>query len=54
MGMLKKNLLFPYELMERLEKEKARTGAAWAEIVRRAVNEYLTKVEASINADPSK
>lgn len=40
-GAKRRTLVLPSELAVRVEAERERTGAAVAEIIRRALNEYL-------------
>jgi hypothetical protein len=44
-GSTRRTLVLPAELYERVKAENARTGAPVAEIMRRALNEYLTPRE---------
>jgi len=54
MRMIKKNMLYPAALIKRIEDEVSKTGLSFSETVRRAVDEYLTKVEDRRNAETSK
>jgi hypothetical protein len=44
-GSKRRTLVLPAELYERVQAEQERTGAPVAEIMRRALNEYLTPRE---------
>jgi hypothetical protein len=44
-GATRRTVVLPAELDERVQAEQERTGAPRAEIIRRALNEYLTPRE---------
>ena len=44
-GATRRTLVLPAELYGRVQAEQERTGAPMAEIIRRALNEYLTPRE---------
>jgi len=51
-GMVRTNFYFPESLLERLRRVKGITGAPVSALIRKAVEQYLDEIDASLAISP--